>query len=289
MAKHTPILFILHWNCPEACLRSIEAFSKTQMPIVIKVIDNGSNAAALQVLEGKLPRGVIIIRFGQNLGWGCAFNRVFREWLTTESCEFCFISAHDTLPEPYCIDKLVHALQRNRRLGIVSPQYGTPDLPVFSPVRGPRLIPVKTRSESYIERSHFVHGTLMGFRKSCLKTIGLFDERFFAYGDEIEISLRANRHGWDTAIVWGAILKNPGTSVPAAISIHLQVRNTLLMARIYGGIFSALLRAALIIANTGYLVVTNQVPDKNVWVPARLLAVWDFMRGRFGRPVLLGS
>ena len=36
----------------------------------------------------------------------------------------------------------------------------------------------------------------MLFRRECLEDVGLFDERYFAYGDEMEIGLRAARHGW---------------------------------------------------------------------------------------------
>src|SRR5262249_8947707 len=53
-------------------------------------------------------------------------------------------------------------------------------------------------------------GTVMGFRQACLREIGFFDVRYFAYGDDAEMSLRANRAGWKTAIVWDAIVKDPG-------------------------------------------------------------------------------
>jgi N-acetylglucosaminyl-diphospho-decaprenol L-rhamnosyltransferase len=122
----------------------------------------------------------------------------------------------------------------------------------------------------------------MGFRRTCLQEIGLFDDRYFAYGDELEICLRANRAGWRTAVVWSAKVKNPETSVPKSLVTYLQTRGTLLVANDYGGKSASLLRAVLIIVNTMRLVVLGKL-DRNA-AAAKIRAVSDFLRGRLGKP-----
>ena len=275
-------LFILHWNQPRLCLATIARFREQNAPIVLTVIDNGSKPVNRLELERSLPHGVRYVSLEKNLGWGGAFNVVLKNWLSTGPGEFCFISAHDALAEPECLNRLIQALHSDQRLGIVSPQPGVDHLPVFSPVRGPRLIKIDPRPYGTVEPADWVHGTVMGFRKACLKEIGLFDDRYFAYGDELEICLRANRAGWKTAIVWSALVKNPGTSVPTSPLIYLQTRGTLLEANDYGGKLSSLTRSALITVNTIRLLAARKL--KNDAAVARMRAVRDFLLGRFGKP-----
>jgi len=275
-------LFILHWNQPRPCLETIARFREQNAPIVLTVIDNGSNPVNRLELERSLPEGVRYVSLENNLGWGGAFNVVLRNWLSAGLGEFCFISAHDALPESECLNRLIGALRIDQRLGIVSPQYGIDHLPVFSPVRGPRLIEVDPRPYGTVEPAAWVHGTVMGFRKACLKEIGLFDDRYFAYGDELEICLRANRAGWKTAIVWSAVVKNPGTSVPSSPLIYLQTRGTLLEANDYGGKLSSLTRTVLIVVNTIRLLAARKL--KGDAASARMRAVRDFLLGRLGKP-----
>jgi N-acetylglucosaminyl-diphospho-decaprenol L-rhamnosyltransferase len=275
-------LFILHWNQPRSCLETIARFREQNAPIVLTVIDNGSKPVNRLELERSLPEGVRYVSLENNLGWGGAFNVVLKNWLSAGLGEFCFISAHDALPESECLNRLIEALRIDQRLGIVSPQYGIDHLPVFSPVRGPRLIEVDPRPNGTVEPAAWVHGTVMGFRKACLKEIGLFDDRYFAYGDELEICLRANRAGWKTAIVWSAVVKNPGTSVPSSPLIYLQTRGTLLEANDYGGKLSGLTRTVLIVVNTIRLLAARKL--KGDAASARMRAVRDFLLGRLGKP-----
>ena len=101
------------------------------------------------------------------------------------------------------------------------------------------------------------HGTLMLCRSECLRQIGLFDERYFAYGDEHELGLRARRHGWKVVMVWGAIVTNPGTWTESPLRSYLFARNSLLLVRDYAGRWQALLRALLILLNTFRLMIRS--------------------------------
>jgi GT2 family glycosyltransferase len=255
------------------------------MPNMITVVDNGSTPENRVDLEGLLPDGVRYVPLGNNFGWGGAFNTVLENWLSAGPGDFCFISAHDALPEPGCLNRLMEAFHSDERMGIVSPQYGIDHLPVFSPIRGPKLIKVDPRPYGTIEPTDWVHGTLMGLRRTCLKEIGLFDDRYFAYGDEQGLCLKANRRGWKTAIVWDAIVRNPSTSVPTPLLLYLQTRGTLLLASDYGGILPSAARAILIVVNTIALLVIGKLQSEAA--VARLRAVRDFALGHVGKPPMI--
>ncbi len=281
----TPVpLFVLHWNRPDECLRTVEAFLEQDYPLQVEVIDNASEDAALQALRDKLPAAVKVRRLSENKGWGPALNVVLSEWLATCQSEFCFISAHDAMPGEHCIRMLVESMNADPKIGIASPEYGTSEIPCFDSLRYLRSKPVERRISGTVEAVDVPHGTLMLLRKSCLQDIGLFDERYFAYGDEHELGLRAGLHHWKVALVWGAVVVNPGTWTASSTRSYLFARNSLLLVRTYGGRWSAALRFLLMIPNTLRMVCMPPNKDYAFSARARFTAMGDFLFSRYGPP-----
>jgi N-acetylglucosaminyl-diphospho-decaprenol L-rhamnosyltransferase len=232
-----------------------------------------------------LPDDVSLKTLDSNYGWGRAFNFALTEWLEKEDTSYCITCAHDAQPVGNCIIQLRDALSANPRAGIACPEYGIPEVPQYSPVRGARLVPVVARPMGTVEDVAFAHGTLTMFRRECLEQIGLFDPRHFAYGDETEIGIRAKRLGWSVVLVWGAVLINPGSATAKPLLGYLWTRNSLLMARQFGGLLASLTRALLIVVNSVRLLLIGR--DRAAWMlfRARLLAVSDYYLGHFGQPV----
>jgi N-acetylglucosaminyl-diphospho-decaprenol L-rhamnosyltransferase len=279
-------LFVLHWNRPEECARTVEAFLAQDYPLAVQVIDNASEDEALRSLEQKLPSSVAVQRLNENKGWGPALNVVLSQWLSDSESEFCLISAHDALPKERCVRMLVESMNQDPQIGIACPEYGSSEIPCFSRLRYLRSKPVQRRSSGTAEAVDVPHGTLMLLRKSCLQAIGLFDERYFAYGDEHELGLRAGLHRWKVAMVWGAVVVNPGTWTSSSTRSYLFARNSLLLIRTYGGWWSAALRFLLMIPNTLRLLVIPPSKEYAFSARARFAAMGDFLLGRYGPPRL---
>jgi|HubBroStandDraft_4_1064222.scaffolds.fasta_scaffold57463_2 N-acetylglucosaminyl-diphospho-decaprenol L-rhamnosyltransferase len=278
-------VFIVHWNRPHECLRTVQSFLAQDVCVRLSIVDNASEPDLLKLLIESLPPYVELIRLKENRGWGGGLNVLLAKWLEEEAGQFCFVSAHDALPQAKCLSMLLDSMRGDcNKIGIACPEYGIPHLAHFSPVRGPRLVPITPRAAGITETVPFPHGTLMLFRRECLEDVGLFDERYFAYGDEMEIGLRAARHGWKNAVVWGAIVVNPGTWTPCRTLSYLASRNALLMARTYGSRLSAALRAAAMIPNTLRLILTPSAQGSAFSPVARAIAIRDYFLGRFGPP-----
>lgn len=286
-------VFIVHWNRPTECIQTVQHFLAQDIPLSIAIVDNASEPEVLKTLRDNLPSTVKIVQLEENKGWGGGLNILMNEWLTDETTPYCFISAHDALPQPGCLGMLLESMDQHPEIGIACPEYGIPQLPCFSPLRGPSLIPTTPRPPGTVESVVFPLATLMIFRKDCLKEIGLYDERYFAYGDEYDLGLRAARYHWKVGLVWGAIVINPGSWTPNPIKAYLFARNTLLLARTYGGWIPAVLRTLFMLLNTFRIWL---LPSKNsaffseLFLFARMLAIRDFLAGRYGAPPLqLGS
>jgi N-acetylglucosaminyl-diphospho-decaprenol L-rhamnosyltransferase len=255
------------------------------LPIRLSVLDNASDPALLDVLSKHLSADVELVRLHENRGWGGGLNVLLAKWLDAKGSQYCFVSAHDALPQPRCLRMLLNSVQEDgKRIGISCAEVGVAHLPRFSPVLGPRLSYIRPRPPGTIEPVAFPHGTLMLFRRECLAEIGLFDDRYFAYGDETEIGLRAWRRGWKVVVVWGAQVQNPGCWTPSSTLSYLATRNSLLMARTYGGWLSAMLRAALMVPNTLRLLIRPSGQGFAFSPAARTAAVRDFLLGRYGPP-----
>lgn len=280
-------IFIVHWNRPWECIRTVQCFLEQDLSLRIFIVDNASELENYQALVEHLPAEVELIRLEENKGWGGGLNVLLQLWLKDSSNEqnYCFISAHDALPQGQCLNMLLKSAQDDPKIGIACPEPGSAnDLPRYSPVRGPRLLPSPPRSFGKVESVDFAHATLFLVSKDCLEEIGTFDERYFAYGDEYDIALKARRLGWTVALVWGAIVINPisGTSKP--IISYLFARNTLLLARTYGGWIQAIARMFLMFINTLRLSLMPPSKRSGLCPVARLVGIRDFLMRRYGAP-----
>lgn len=281
MIEPVPV-FIVHWNRPESCARSMNAFLSQGIPTRIVIVDNGSEPTNLQRLYRLIGERATILELGRNAGFGGALNAVLKDWLRTGKEPYACGAAHDALPHPGCIARLIEALIEHPRAGIVSAEYGYGHQAKFNALRGPYLS--RSLRGTGFEPQAFPHGTLMAFRRECLQEIGLFDERYFAYGEEIEIGLRAWHYGWETGVVWGAVVDNPESSVPSPVACYLQVRNACLLVRNQKGWIWGLIRCIASMAGT---LLAFLIPRRRTYhfsVRARFLGIIHALMGRYGPP-----
>ncbi len=277
----TAKLLVVHWNAPQACAATVRAFLAQGVPLDLTVMDNDAKPAALAELQRDLPSDVAVVRLKENRGWGGALNVCLRAWLHDEAQPFCFISAHDSDPAPDCLRMLLDAAIVDPQLGIACPQYHEPYVARLSPQRGifPQTVAPQPRGTA--QKVDAPHGTLMLVRRECLAEIGGFDERYFAYGDEHELGVRAARRGWKVAMIWGAVVTNPGTATASALRSYLFARNSLILVRHHFGLGATWRRLLPLLGNTLRLALAQEAGAN---VGARLRGVRDFVLGRFGQP-----
>jgi GT2 family glycosyltransferase len=261
----------------------VRAFLGQGVPLEVTVLDNDSSAELFQQLESIIDPSVTIVRLDDNKGWGGALNVALRQWLHSEESPYCLISAHDAIPEFDCVPMLLRAMENDSRVGIACPQYPEPIITRFSRWHGVQPETVLPQEPGTSQEIDVPHGTLMLVRRECLQQIGIFDQRYFAYGDEHELGARAVRNDWKVVMVWGAVVVNPATSTENAWRSYLFARNSLFLVHDYFGRAAASLRAFLILANTLRLTFRR---NHSFSARARWRAVRDYFAGHTGRPVI---
>jgi GT2 family glycosyltransferase len=169
-------------------------------------------------------------------------------------------------------------MEADPKLGIACPQYPDCSVPRLSRLHGVSYKFINSPRSNHVESIDVPHGTLMIVRRECMADIGLFDERYFAYGDEHELGARAWRYGWKVGLVWGAIVANPETSTTHRWRNYFFTRNSLLFVHDYFGKSAVWLRALIILINM------VRLPRRNDSIRARWRGCRDYFANRFGSP-----
>jgi N-acetylglucosaminyl-diphospho-decaprenol L-rhamnosyltransferase len=274
---------VVHRRRPVACVRTGRALLDQGVDRLI-VVDNGSEPEQVAAVRAGLP-GAEVVELGRNTGFGPAANEGFRRWLGSGEGEWVLLAPHDAELEPDCVPRLVKAAAERDRAGLACAEYG-PDhvgraLPVVDRYLGGVLEP-SDRADGWEACGH-PHGTLMLARRACLEEVGLFDERYFAYCEEADLGVRAAAAGWEVGIVWGAVVRNPSMSSERGVPEYLMLRNNLLLIREHSGRWPAAFYFGLAV----WLTVRGALGGRKTlfWhLPARRLALRDFLRRRYGPP-----
>ena len=196
------------------CLESI--YRQTQRTrFEIWVIDNHSRDESVAMLQESFPE-VHLIENDENLGFTRANNQALRQC----RCDFFLLLNPDTLLQDGALDKMVQFLDEHPEVGIagckVLNRDGTLQLACRRSIPTPkvafyrltglsRLFPNNHTMAKYNmtyedpDQAHevdAVSGAFLMIRREVVEKIGLLDERFFMYGEELDWCLRTQRAGW---------------------------------------------------------------------------------------------
>lgn len=279
---------LVHWEQPARCAATVEAFLAQTVPVRITVVDNASSPEAGVALKELAARhgAVELVTLDRNAGFGPAANAGLRRWLETGVGEWAAVAPHDAVPATDCLERLLAAARPRPGAGLACADVGDGHVPVLDPYFGGMTVPRRRDAANggdWVEAG-YPHGTLMFLGRACLNDVGLFDERYFAYGEEADLGWRAGRAGWDVGLVTGARVTNSYLGGRVAVVDYLMLRNTLLLVRHWSGRYKAGVRFVI---GAWHLVKGLAAPSTRppIFDPAaRLRALVDFARGRFGPP-----
>lgn len=170
------------------------------------------------VLQGAISKephkwekeGVIVIRNEENLGYGGGNNIGIRSALSMGG-EYVLILNPDVIIKKKSIEILKNILINNDQIGVVGPKILSPDGSIWS--RGGKIDPIRYSAglidygsldrdvDKKIVDVDFVSGTAIMVKREVFEKIGLFDERYFLYYEDVDFCLRAKKAGFRVALV----------------------------------------------------------------------------------------
>ena len=186
---------------------SIRSYFNSSVHGDLWIIDNSADQKYKYLEESN--HKITYINTGKNLGYGKAHNIALRNFI--DKTDYHIILNPDISFQSDVIISLSDYLDRNSKVGLVAPKAVYPNGDVQS---NGRLIPnpihlilrrffsiskfnLKVNSDYELKNNGntdyltpVVLGSFMMFRNYALKEVGIFDERFFLYPEDIDISRR---------------------------------------------------------------------------------------------------
>jgi GT2 family glycosyltransferase len=190
----------------DACLRSLTE-GATRLDREIVVVDNASIDGTAGYVRERWP-GIRLIEAGDNVGFARANNIGIRQTFG----ELVLLLNPDTVVPPGAIDRLVAALERDRRVAVAGPRIVGADgwaelsfgrmISPFAELRQKLLVtgndkgvlrPLVERMTRRTRYVDWVSGACLLALRTDLEAVGLFDERFFLYTEDVDLcaSIRA--------------------------------------------------------------------------------------------------
>lgn len=210
------MIVILNWNGKDdtiVCLDSLSKLDYTNYEVI--VVDNGSTDGSQKEIKRRFPM-VKLVENKENLGFAKGNNIGIRIALEDSNVKYIFLLNNDTKVEPNCLTELIKVAETDGRIGIVQPK--------MLRMNDPRIIDstghvfswgrIVDRGCGKVDKGQYdckldIIGGCAGaclYRREMLEEIGLFDESFWAYYEDAELSWRAYKRGWKAKYVPSAIV-----------------------------------------------------------------------------------
>ena len=246
-----------HYDLMLQCLDALRAHAEGEWDVV--VVDNGSRAeeidqllrdpwweSRLQVLDGAMgptteeqargqaPQSLLLVRLPENTGFSVAVNIGIRH----ARGDLLVLLNNDVLIEPGFTAAVRSAMSAHPswlHAATKIRQYHRPDL--FDDA-GNALLPTgRAVKLGYAERDVGQYdsdayracilsacGAAAVYRRTFFETVGLFDEDFFAYLEDVDLGLRAQRMGHPCGWIPEAVSRHIGSATTGSMKNTFTVR-----------------------------------------------------------------
>lgn len=228
-------IVIPNWNglgLLRPCLASLQ--QQTFCDYEIIVVDNASTDGSLQMVASEFPE-VRVLALGRNLGFAGGSNAGIRQAVG----DIVVALNNDTEAEPTWLQNLVRALGRHPEAGSAASRLMVFSKPGIIHSAGdlygrdgiPNSRGVWQQYGAPYDREVFVFGPCGGaaaYRREMLDEIGLYDEAFFMYCEDVDLNWRAQLAGWKCVYVPEAVVHHHLSATGGgALSSYFVGRNTL--------------------------------------------------------------
>jgi N-acetylglucosaminyl-diphospho-decaprenol L-rhamnosyltransferase len=182
-------------------------------PMTVFVVDNGSRDGTPEMVQRAFPEVILLVNEG-NLGFSAANNQAIRRG----GAEYVLALNPDTEITPGALDRLCGLMDADATIGNCGPALvqadGTPDhaarrsfptplsaLGHFSGIGRRRergVLAAYRAPEVESGPVDAVNGAFMLMRRRALDEVGLFDEGYWMYMEDLDLCYRLGEAGWTT-------------------------------------------------------------------------------------------
>lgn len=300
-AEPTVAAVILNWNGGDEIMHCLQSVVQSSYPSVeIVIVDNGSTDGSTEAILHQFPQ-VYLIRNSENLGFARGSNQGM-EWALQHGIPYVLLLNGDARLHPEAIGELLTAVQGELDTVVACPRmyigasadgnarlwfaYGTVKLwaglfqnPAFNQIDGDKW--------SSPREMEFASGCCMLIPAKILESVGMLDESFFAYCEDVDFSLRVRKAGFrlrytPTARLWHGS-KTPTNRTRTPIYRYLATRNNLWVVRKHGSALYVLICLCVLPIRSFFRIAKMMLDARWNAIAAEIRGISDGVFGRVTR------
>lgn len=211
MSQPSVAIIIINWNGisdTKACLNSLKKITYQNFKVFL--VDNGSRYQEAHFLFKEFNGFIYkLITNEKNLGFSGGNNSAMHHALA-EDFDYVLLLNNDTEVEPDFLEPLVNFAETDKNIGITGSTictYRNKDIlwsaggcfrwwtaHGFLKLQGKNIKELKNKKPYQVD---YVSGVCLLIKHEVVETIGLLDESFFSYQEDIDWCLRAEARGWN--------------------------------------------------------------------------------------------
>ena len=195
---------IVNTNSRELLLACLESLAPVQAEIV--VLDNASEDGSAAAVHERFPH-VRVIEQEHRAGFGSNHNTV----IGATTGRYVYVLNEDTTADDWSFERITEYLDAHPQVAALGPRLVYPDgrlqdsawrfpTPLVSTMGLATLgqLGVKQSKGASVRPVDWVMGAALVLRREALDQVGLFDEDFFLYSEEVDLQARLRQAGWET-------------------------------------------------------------------------------------------
>ncbi len=244
-------IITLNYNNKDDTLKCLESVKESYYPnYFVLVVDNASTDKSVEAIKETFPDVKLIVN-EKNLGFSKGINRGIRVAMKDPEVRYFFIINNDVVIDKNCISELVKVGEKYENVGMLQPKM----LNMYNPKIIDSTGHVFKRCYLLVDRGHGefdsgqydnetdIIGCCAGagmYKRELFEDIGLFDESFWMYYEDVELSWRAYKKGWrakyvPTAVVYHKRSVTAKKFINNYYKIELSLENIAKVVKKHGG------------------------------------------------------
>jgi GT2 family glycosyltransferase len=233
---------ICNWNKQDDVVKCVDSVLKSSYSSLdVVVVDNASSDDSVKILKETFDVKIKIIENPENLGGAGGFNTGLRFAVNENKYRSVWLLDNDVKVDKHCLEELVKELRKSRQNAIIGSLILRMDSPATLQELG-AFINKKTFKREANKRDFALHeigdeAVRVDYVPACsllvdmekLKEVGIMDEEYFLYFDDVEWCTRFKKKGYDVlstprSRVWH---KEGGRNKTSNLPVYYTWRNHL--------------------------------------------------------------
>jgi len=230
-AGSSVVAVVLNWNGASHTIKCVEALRRSvPSPPRVIIVDNGSTDGSVEVLRDRVREcnrvgggSVELISTAVNLGYAGG-NNIGIQAALDRGADFVLLINNDVEVEPDCLARLCDVLDSGPEVGVAGPILLLPGSPAVIWAAGGDLSHrenvTRLRGNGELlngqytrnEDVDYLPGTVLLVRSAVFESIGMFDEEFFCYMEDVDFGRRVIEAGFRCRLVPAAVARHDASA-----------------------------------------------------------------------------